>query len=96
MQECDEFSILSQTRWAKAKEAGLFDAEMAPVEVPDRKKKVKVIDTDEHPRPESTLEKISQLKPVFKKDGVGKLPGRLNSFVLCSLFANSRLVRDNQ
>ena len=42
---------------------------MAPVEV-KTKKGPQVIDTDEHPRPETPLEKISSLKPVFKKDGV--------------------------
>ena len=42
---------------------------MAPVEVETRKG-TQVIDTDEHPRPETALEKISKLKPVFKKDGV--------------------------
>jgi acetyl-CoA acyltransferase 2 len=36
----------------------------------DNTQKPQVIDTDEHPRPETTLEKISTLKPVFKKDGV--------------------------
>lgn len=55
---------------------------MAPVEVPDRKKKIRVIDTDEHPRPDATLEKISMLKPVFKKDGVGKLLVRHDNDVL--------------
>jgi len=42
---------------------------MAPVEVMKKKKAV-TVDTDEHPRPDTTVEKISQLPPVFKKDGV--------------------------
>jgi len=58
----------SQTLWGKAKEAGIFDLEMAPVEVETRKGP-QMVDTDEHPRPETTLEKIAGLKPVFKKDG---------------------------
>lgn len=41
---------------------------MAPVEVETRKG-TQVVDTDEHPRPETTVEKIAKLKPVFKKDG---------------------------
>eukprot|EP00566_Odontella_aurita_P001467 CAMPEP_0113589390 /NCGR_PEP_ID=MMETSP0015_2-20120614/36060_1 /TAXON_ID=2838 /ORGANISM="Odontella" /LENGTH=239 /DNA_ID=CAMNT_0000495401 /DNA_START=546 /DNA_END=1266 /DNA_ORIENTATION=+ /assembly_acc=CAM_ASM_000160 len=69
-QECDEFAIRSQQTWGKAKEAGVFDLEMAPVEVKGRKGKTEVVDTDEHPRPDSTLEKLSKLKPVFKKDGL--------------------------
>jgi len=68
-EECDEYAIRSQSTWGKAKEAGIFDLEMAPVEVQTRKG-TQVIDTDEHPRPETTLEKLSKLKAVFKKDGV--------------------------
>lgn len=43
--------------------------EMAPVEITSKKGTV-TIDTDEHPRPETTLEKLSKLRPVFKKGGV--------------------------
>eukprot|EP00565_Helicotheca_tamesis_P006919 CAMPEP_0185727102 /NCGR_PEP_ID=MMETSP1171-20130828/2886_1 /TAXON_ID=374046 /ORGANISM="Helicotheca tamensis, Strain CCMP826" /LENGTH=402 /DNA_ID=CAMNT_0028395603 /DNA_START=142 /DNA_END=1350 /DNA_ORIENTATION=+ len=67
--ECDEYAIRSQQTWGEAKKNGVFDLEIAPVEVAV-KKETKIIDTDEHPRPETTLEKISKLKPVFKKDGV--------------------------
>jgi len=51
----------------KPKKNGVFDLEIAPVEV-QVKRQTQVIDTDEHPRPETTLEKISKLKPVFQKD----------------------------
>jgi len=68
-QECDEFAIRSQQTWGKAKEAGVFDPEIAPIEVKSRKGP-KIVDTDEHPRPETTVDKIAKLKPVFKKDGV--------------------------
>ena len=67
-QECDEFAIRSQQLWGKANEAGVFDLEMAPLEVKGRKG-VETVDTDEHPRPETALEKIAKLRPVFKKDG---------------------------
>lgn len=67
--ECDEFAVRSQQTWGKAKENGVFDLEIAPVEITSRKG-TKVVDTDEHPRPETTVEKLSSLKPVFKKDGV--------------------------
>ena len=69
LQECDQFAIRSQTLWKKAKDAGHFDLEMAPIEVKG-KKGAHVIDTDEHPRPDTTVEKIAKLKPVFQKDGV--------------------------
>jgi acetyl-CoA acyltransferase 2 len=66
---CFKKLFLSQSTWGKAKEAGIFDLEIAPVEVKG-KKGPQVVDTDEHPRPDTALEKISKLKPVFKKDGV--------------------------
>jgi len=68
-EQCDEYAIRSQTTWGAAKAAGHFDAEIAPIEVKSRKGMV-TVDTDEHPRPSTLLEKIAGLKPVFKKDGV--------------------------
>lgn len=68
-QECDEFALRSQQTWGEAKKNGVFDLEIAPVEITN-KKGTKVVDTDEHPRPETTIEKLSSLRPVFKKDGV--------------------------
>lgn len=47
----------------------MFDLELAPVEI-ETKKGTQVVNVDEHPRPETSLEKISSLRPVFKKDGV--------------------------
>jgi len=68
-EECDEYAVRSQQTWAEAKKNGVFDLEIAPVEI-TTKRGTKVVDTDEHPRPETTVEKLSKLKPVFKKDGV--------------------------
>lgn len=68
-EECDEFASRSQRLYGEAYDNGVFDAEIAPVEV-SSKKGTKVIDKDEHPRPETTAEKLSNLRPVFKKDGV--------------------------
>ncbi|GMH65339.1 hypothetical protein TrVE_jg12795 [Triparma verrucosa] len=68
-EECDEYAVRSQQTWGKAKEAGHFDAEMAPIEVKTRKGMV-TIDTDEHPKPSTTVEQISKLRPVFDKEGV--------------------------
>jgi len=68
-EECDTYAVRSQTTWGQANEQGLFDLEMAPVEVETRKGTI-TVDTDEHPRPQTTVEKIGALKPVFKKDGV--------------------------
>jgi len=68
-QECDEYAVRSQQLWGQAHEAGVFKAELAPVTVPSKKGDI-VVDTDEHPRPATTVEKIAKLKAVFQKDGV--------------------------
>lgn len=68
-EECDEFAVRSQRLWGEAKNNGVFDLEIAPVEVKTRKGTI-TVDTDEHPRPETDVGKIGKLKPVFKKDGV--------------------------
>ncbi|XP_059096084.1 3-ketoacyl-CoA thiolase, mitochondrial-like [Tigriopus californicus] len=67
-QEVDEFALRSQQTWAQAQEKGVFKDEIAPVEIKTRKG-VKVMDRDEHPKPETTLEGLAKLPPVFKKDG---------------------------
>lgn len=68
-QECDEYAIRSQQTWAAAQAAGVFTAEIAPIDLVT-KKGTSTMTKDEHPRPDSTLESISKLKPVFSKDGV--------------------------
>jgi acetyl-CoA acyltransferase 2 len=67
--EVDEFSALSQRRFAEAQAAGRFQDEIAPVEIETRKGKVK-FERDEHPRPDTTVEGLRKLPKVFKKDGV--------------------------
>ena len=66
---CDEYALGSQRRWAAANEKGLFRDEIAAVEVQQKKATVQ-FDTDEHPRPQSTMEGLAKLPPVFRKDGV--------------------------
>src|SRR5690606_8027420 len=68
-EQCDAFALRSQQRWAAGQESGAFADEIAPVEVKTRKGMVTVA-RDEHPRPESTMEALAKLPPVFKKDGV--------------------------
>ncbi len=63
----DEFALRSQQTWAKANEKGVFKDEIEPIEVKTRKGKVQMT-TDEHPKPQSTLEGLAKLPPVFKKD----------------------------
>jgi len=65
----DEFAAYSQEKAAKAIESGRFAQEIVPVEISGRKGDVTVVDTDGHPRPGTTVEKLSKLRPVFEKDG---------------------------
>ena len=61
----------SQQRWAAAHEQGLFAEEIVPVEIPQRKGDPIVVDTDEHPRPNTTLEALAKLRPAFAQDDSG-------------------------
>ena len=63
----DAFALASQQKWAAAHAAGRFRDEIAPVEIPQGKKPPIVFDTDEHPRPDTTLDKLAALKPAFSK-----------------------------
>lgn len=67
----DRFALASQQRWASAHERGLFAEELVPVEVPQRRGEPVVFDTDEHPRPDTSLEKLAVLRPAFTKDPDG-------------------------
>ena len=65
----DEFALRSQQKAAAAMEAGRFDDELTPVTVPQRKGDPVIVDTDEHPRPGTTLETLASLPPVFREGG---------------------------
>ena len=68
-EELDEFAAASQQKASAVIEAGVFKDEIVPVEVKQRKKSI-IVDTDEGPRPGTTAESISGLRPAFKKDGI--------------------------
>jgi len=65
----DAFALLSQQRAARAKSAGIFSEETAAVVIPQRRGSDLVIDSDEHPKPETTLEGLAKLKPPFRENG---------------------------
>ena len=65
----DAFALRSQERAAAAMAAGRFGAELVPVPVPQRRGDPVVVDADEHPRPDTTLEKLAGLPPVFRSGG---------------------------
>lgn len=66
----DAFAYRSQMRATKAQEAGIFDAELMTVRIPQRRADDLVFYKDEHPRASTTLEGLTKLKPFVKKDGV--------------------------
>jgi acetyl-CoA C-acetyltransferase len=65
----DAFAVLSHQRAAAAIREGKFKAEIAPISVKSRKREPVVFDTDEHVRPQLTLEDLAKLPAVFKKGG---------------------------
>jgi len=64
----DAFAMRSQQRWAAAQAAGRFADEMAPVAVPQKKGDPVIVDRDEHPRPDVTLDQLARLKGVNGPD----------------------------
>ena len=64
-QEMDEFAVLSQTRAVESQSNGFFEREIVPVTTPDGT----VVTKDDGPRPNTTLEGLAQLKPVFREGG---------------------------
>jgi acetyl-CoA C-acetyltransferase/acetyl-CoA acyltransferase 2 len=68
-QDVDAYALMSQQRWAAANEKGVFKDEIAAIEIQQKKGAIQFA-TDEHPRPQTTMETLGKLPPVFKKDGV--------------------------
>ena len=60
----DAFALRSQQRWGAAQAAGYFRDEIVPVEIAQKKGDPKIFDTDEHPRPDTTLEQLAKLKGI--------------------------------
>ncbi len=73
----DEYAYTSQRRYAEGLKAGHFNDELVPVSVPNGKAPA-VVSADEQPRPDTTIEGLARLKPVFTQDGTitaGNAPG---------------------
>jgi acetyl-CoA C-acetyltransferase len=69
-EQADRFALASQEKYAKAKADSFYTGELLPVTVPGAKKDVEtIIDQDEHPRPNTTMERLAELNPVYP-DGV--------------------------
>ena len=77
-EEMDTFALNSHRKAIAAIDAGKFKHEIAPVEIKDGKGRVTIVDTDEGPRRDTSLEALAKLKPAFKPDGrvtAGNAPG---------------------
>jgi acetyl-CoA C-acetyltransferase len=64
----DAFALRSQQRWASAQGANVFGDEIAPVRVAQGKGEPRLVDRDEHPRPDTTAEQLAKLKPLNGPD----------------------------
>jgi acetyl-CoA acyltransferase len=87
----DAFALRSQQRWAAANAAGFFRDEIIAVSIPQKKGEAKVFDTDEHARPDTTMEALAKLKGVVTPDGsvtAGNASG-LNDGACAILIASS-------
>jgi acetyl-CoA acetyltransferase family protein len=68
-EEQDAFALVSHRRAVAAIESGAFDSQIVPVTVPQRKGDPVVVSRDEHPRPDTSLEALARLRPVFREGG---------------------------
>ncbi|WP_170444305.1 3-oxoadipyl-CoA thiolase [Ruegeria arenilitoris] len=93
----DAFAARSQARWAAAHQAGVFAEEITPVTIPQRKGDPLLVDTDEHPRPGTTAEKLAGLKGVngpHKTVTAGNASG-VNDGAAAILLANEAAAQKN-
>ncbi len=91
----DALAYRSQMRAKKAAAEGFFSEEIVPVEIED-KKQTTVVSRDEHPRPDTTLEKLAQLKPLFPEGTVtaGNASG-INDGAVAMIVASESAVQRN-
>jgi len=93
----DEFAYNSHHKAVAAQEAGKFDAEIFPVEIPQRKGDPVIFNKDQGPRPDISLEKLAKLRPAFVKDGTvtaGNAPG-LNDGSACTVVVSEEYMKAN-
>ena len=92
----DAFALRSQQRTAAAQEAGFFKDEITPVVIPQRKGDPVIINTDEHPRADTTLEKLTKLRPIVSANGTvtaGNASG-INDGAAAFLVASEQAVKE--
>jgi len=92
----DQFALESQEKAARAMERNLFKDEIVPVPIPQKKGDPIQFAMDEHPRPETTLEALAKLKPVFRQGGsvtAGNSSG-MNDGAACVIVASREKARE--
>lgn len=92
----DAFALRSQQRTAAAQKAGFFKDEITPVSIPQRKGEPITVDTDEHPRADTTLEKLTKLRPIVTAEGTvtaGNASG-INDGAAAFLIASEQAVEE--
>jgi acetyl-CoA acyltransferase len=91
----DAFAFRSQQRTERAQADGFFAGEIVGVEVPRRRRDPLIIDTDEHPRPGTSLEKLGALRPIFEGGTVtaGNASG-INDGAAAALVVSDRVVEE--
>ena len=92
-EEQDAYALQSHQRAVAAQQTGRFSEEIEPVTIPQKKGEPVVVTLDEQPRPDTTLEKLAALKPVFRKDGsvtAGNSSGINDGAAALVLMARSR------
>ena len=97
-QDQDAFALRSQQRAEAAIEAGVFREEIVPVSIPQRGGDAMVVDTDEHPRPGSTIDGLAKLRPIVRAGGTvtaGNASG-INDGACAMIVASEEAARRNQ
>lgn len=92
-EQLDAFALDSQQKAQAAIKAGRFRDELIAVEVQQRKGDPIIVDKDEHPKPDTTLDQLAQLRPVFKKEGsvtAGNASGINDGAAACVLMSKEK------
>ena len=94
----DALAAESHRRAAAAQAAGYFAEQILPVEIAGKRGKTTIVDTDEHVRPEVSLEDMAKLRPAFAKDGTvtaGNASG-VNDAAAAVVLASESFVREQR
>ena len=95
----DEWALRSHQRAIAAIEGGIFAEEIVPITVPQRKGAPVVVEHDESPRKDTSIERLSKLAPVFNSDGsitAGNAPGINDGAAALVLMSEERAVREGR